>query len=89
MNISKKALADLIENQRKTGRIFTVTFVKKDGSVRTMKYWRIPDGSGRRYNPSEYNLISAFDVIKQDYRMINPETLLSATIDGKHYEVEN
>ena len=94
MNITKQELAKLIRNQKNTGHIFTVTFVKKDGSVRTMnarlgvkKHWTTPDGSGGKYSPQEHALICVFDCQKEEYRSINEKTLLSAKIGGVEYEV--
>lgn len=85
-----------IENATKlmkftNGRIFSVSFVKKDGSTREMtcrlgvkKHLK---GGELSYDPSEYDLKTVFDLQKNQYRMINLDTLLSITIDGVSYKV--
>jgi len=78
------------------GRIFTATFTKKDGSVRDMNcrlgVKKHLKGGKLNYAPSEYGLISVFEVQKDGfqpvgYKMINIKTLKSLAIDGKIYKV--
>lgn len=73
------------------GRIFSATFVKKNGEVRVMtartgvkKHLK---GTGMKYNPEERNLISVFDMNKRQYRTINIGTLLNVKIAGVLYNV--
>jgi hypothetical protein len=65
------------------GRIVTVRFIKKDGTVRQMvcrlgvtKHLK---GGQSTLNPEQY--ITAFDMQKQDYRAINRATILSVTAE--------
>lgn len=88
--VSRDELVKLIKNTK--GAFFTVTFVKKDGSVRTMnarlnvkKYLR---GGTLPYDPIKKGLIPTFDVQKREYRMINEKTLISAVIEGINYIVK-
>lgn len=78
-------MTDIIETiTASAGKIFTVTFVKKDGSIRTMtarlgvkKHLR---GGDCTLPPERY--IVAYDLINQGYRAINKETVLSLTFQG-------
>ena len=72
----------LIENTE--GKIFTVTFVKKDGSIRTMtarlgvkKHLK---GGECTLNREQY--IIAYDMQNQGYRAINRDTILSLVFQG-------
>jgi hypothetical protein len=73
------------------GRIFSATFVKKNGEIRVMtartgvkKHLK---GTGMKYNPEERNLIGVFDMTKRQYRTINIGTLLNVKIAGVLYNV--
>ena len=63
------------------GRIFGVTFIKKDGTVRNMTarlgVRKDIKGVGLSFNPDERNLIVVFDMHKRAYRMVNLSTILS------------
>ena len=72
------------------GRIFGVTFVKKDGSTRNMtcrggvrKYVK---GVGMSYNPKAYDLRVVFDLDKMQYRMVPINRVLALRIQGKTYK---
>jgi len=75
------------------GKIFSVVFIKKDGSKRKMqcrlgvkKHLR---GGERAYVPEDFGLLGVFDMEKKGYRMVNLETLMSFTVDGMKYLVKN
>jgi hypothetical protein len=75
------------------GKIFTVEFIKKDGSLRKMnarlgvkKYVK---GIGLSFDPAEKNLLPVFDMQKEGYRMINASTILRIKIGGKEIILEN
>ena len=63
------------------GKIFGVTFIKKDGTVRNMTarlgVKKHLTGVGLSFNPEERNLIVVFDMQKKAYRMVNLSTILS------------
>jgi hypothetical protein len=71
-----------VENFRtliKDGKIFSVEFIKKDGSTRNMnarfgvkKHLR---GGESAYDAASKNLIPVFDLTKREYRMINVSTI--------------
>lgn len=67
------------------GRFFSVTFRKKDGSLRKMIARR---GVKRniqgnpRYNPADYNLLVVWSVNDEAYRSINLNTVLEVKAAG-------
>lgn len=68
------------------GKIFTVEFIKKDGTLRKMnarlgvkKYVK---GVGLAFDPIEKNLLPVFDMQKNAYRMINATTIQSIKVGG-------
>lgn len=75
MEINVENFTELI----KDGKIFSVEFIKKDGSTRIMnarygvtKHLR---GGSLAYDASSKNLIPVFDFSKKEYRMINVSTI--------------
>ena len=83
------------------GKIFSSTFIKKDGSHRLLT-GRLKVTKGlkenakpRPYDPSKYNLVCVYDValaknklIKNPYRMINLNTLITLSINKQKYLIE-
>jgi hypothetical protein len=88
--ISKVVAVELINKSR--GRIFSVTFKKKDNSIRVMNcrldVKKHLKGGDLAYNPSLKGLKSVFDMQSNEYRMINLETIKRLSINGEHYIVE-
>jgi len=74
-------------------KIFTVTFVKKDGSIRVMNARRGVKkgvkGVGMSYNPTEKDLIVVFDMQKEAFRMINAKTITEVKADKKVYKFQD
>jgi len=75
------------------GRIFSSTYIKKNGECRLLT-GRLKvskglkeDAKPRPYEPSKYNLVCVYDMIKQSYRMININTLLTLTINKNNYKI--
>lgn len=73
------------------GKIFTVVFIKKDGTERTMnarlgvkKYLR---GGSLRYDAKEMGLIPVYDIQAKGYRMVNSNTIKRLKIGGKEYNI--
>ena len=69
------------------GRFVSVTFVKKDGTERTMlcrlgvtKHLK---GGESKLNADKY--LTVFDVQKEAYRAINKDTILSVKLAGTIY----
>lgn len=77
-------LAEFVQ-KAKTGRIFTVTFTKKNGETRVMNarlgVKRYLKGGELPYDPISKNLLPVYDVQKNGYRMINFDTVSKIVID--------
>lgn len=78
----------MLEQIKKTnGRIFSVTFVKKDGSVRKMTarlgVKKDLKGVGLGFNPTAKQLVVVFDMHKSAYRMINLQTIITFKHESK------
>ncbi len=75
----------LSKNYLDNGRFFSVTFRKKDGTIRKMVARR---GVKRnlqgnpRYNPADYNLLVVWSVNDEAYRSINLNTILEVKANG-------
>jgi hypothetical protein len=73
------------------GEFFTVTFIKKDGTTRVMNarlgVKRYLKGGELPYDPIAKGLLPVFDVKKNEYRMINLGTIISAKVGGVDYVV--
>ncbi len=84
--LAKELLVKLIDSE-----IFTATFIKKSGELRTMncrKHVKKHLAGGKlKYNAIERNLLPVFDMQKQAYRMINIETLQNIKARGKEYSI--
>jgi len=65
---------DFINMIARNGAIFNVVFEKKDGTIRHMRcrlnVKKYVKGIGMRFNPEDYNLLVAYDLDKEGYRMI-------------------
>lgn len=87
--ITQEQAAELMKSTE--GRIFSVTFQKKDGSERDMvcrlgvtKHLK---GGELAYEPAEYDLMTVFDLQKNGYRMINLDTVKRVKVDGEEFQV--
>lgn len=71
------------------GKFFSVTFVKKDGTPRHLTgrtaVRKGVKGVGMSFDPKLHNLMTVFDVEKEDFRMINLDTVLEATVNSTRY----
>ena len=89
MKVDSKDVLDIIKSSK--GKFFSVIFIKKDGTLRTMncrlgvkKYLK---GGKLRFSPSKKGLVVVFDREKREYRMININTTQSLKVNGKEYYV--
>ncbi len=77
----------LEEIQTANNTIFSVEFIKKDGSVRTMTarlhVKKGVKGTGMAYNPIEKGLLPVWDMQKKGFRMINLKTVTKLQIKGE------
>lgn len=92
MDVTNQQLKAII-NSIDTTRMFSVTFIKKNGDLREMncmlgvkKHLR---GGEQSYDPAEHNLLTVYDLVAKDYRNINFSQLIKAKIDGVEYEVDH
>ena len=78
---------DLIRKIVSGGKIFTVTFTKKNGEKRVMNartgVSKGVTGKGMSYNPVSKNLLAVYDMQKRDYRMINCNTIEEIKVLGE------
>lgn len=69
------------------GKIVTVTFTKKDGSLRVMTcrlgVTKHLKGGESTLDGSQY--LTVFDMAKQAYRAINKDTIVSVRANGEEY----
>jgi len=68
------------------GKIFSVKFIKKDGSLRKMicrlGVKKNLTGEGLKFDPIKKRLLPVFDMRKNDYRMINLAGIKSIKAQG-------
>ena len=71
----------------KSGKFFSCSFLKKDGTVRYLlgrsgvkKHLR-PNAKPKSYNPQELGYLSVYDLQSKDYRLVNLQTI--TTINNK------
>lgn len=72
------------------GQICTMTFVKKDGTIRVMNgrvgVSKGVKGVGHKFNPADKGLLQFYDIQSQGHRFVNINTLLSVKAKGILYE---
>lgn len=78
-------LDDLIEQSH--GKFITVKFIKKDGTLRTMRcrtgVTKYLKGGQSTLDPAKF--VTVFDVDKGEYRAINRDTIVSVACEGNVY----
>lgn len=80
-NISKTKLLNIIKESK--GKFFSVTWIKKDGSERTVV---------GKVAKEKFQNKFGYIVVKEgsnEYKLVDPRTLKSATIDKIQYSVKN
>ena len=88
--INRNKAKELIKESK--GKIFSTTFIKKDNTIRTLtsrtgKQYT-PTGKAAPYKPSEYNMISLYDMKKKAFRMLNLNTLITLSINKTKYIIK-
>lgn len=82
---------ETIERIVRGGRIFSVTFIKKNGEKRVMTarmgVKKGVSGEGMKYSPRERGLLPVYDMQKGAYRMISASTIMSVRCDGVELKV--
>ena len=69
-----------------TGKIFSVTFRKKDGSIRKMTcrlgVKKNLTGRGMAYDTESKDYLIVYSMHDRDYRIVNINTLLNIKVNG-------
>jgi hypothetical protein len=78
--VPKTTLLDIMKSSK--GKFFTVSWIKKDGSERT--------ANGKVTQAKFQNQLGyiVLKTKKDEYKLVDPRTLKSATLDGIHYVVK-
>ena len=89
--LTKREAMEKVANEW-SGKIFTVTFIKRTtGKKRVMNcrtgVRKHAKGEDLRFNPRAHGLKSVFDMQKRAYRMIPLESIQNIKMNGKEYEV--
>jgi hypothetical protein len=89
--ITKKQAKHLLEKMQDDNRMFSLQFIKKDGTKRVMlarfNVSKGLTGKGAKYNAEDYNLMTVFDMNKNAYRSVPLDRLLWLRTKGKRYYV--
>ena len=76
-----------------SGKIFTAEFIKKDKTRRVINcrtnVKKFTNGKGLSFDPIARNLLPVYDLKVKDYRFINLSTLISVTIKGQKYFIND
>ena len=82
---------ETIERLVRGGKIFSVTFTKKNGDERVMTarmgVRSYVNGKGMKYDPKSKGLLTVYDMQKGGYRMINAKTIKSVRCEGIELKV--
>lgn len=84
---------EALDMMRETnGRVFSVAFTKKDGSVRHMNcrtgVKKHLAGGELKFDPKSKGLFSVYDMQAAGYRFINLDTIHGLQIDGEFFTVK-
>lgn len=99
MKVIPRQQAKEMISSLKNGTIYSVTFIKKDGSVRLMNSIKGTQkgvkGVGLKYNTEEKNLIPVYDiqlarkgeVENKCWRMVNINTLTEVCVNHENFQI--
>lgn len=69
-----------------TGKIFNITFIRKDGVKRSFNarfgVAKNLNGKGLAYNPEKHNLLKVFSMDDDGYRMVDLSSILRIKANG-------
>ena len=87
-----KMKAQTVKRLLRGGKIASVTFVKKNGETRIMNcrmgVSKGVTGKGMKYSPEKKNMLTVFDMHKNQYRIINASTITQVKCDGVTLNVD-
>ena len=85
LNKPEKRLKKLLD-ATKSGKVFSATFEKKDGTLRTINCRRGVKkgvtGKGMSFDPISRGLLVVYDMHRKGFRMINLDKLIEAKVNG-------
>ena len=87
-----KKVLKMLQDNNKTGNIYSVSFQKRtDGSIRKMicrgKVFKALRGGTMKFNPLERDLVQVYDMRKKGYRLVPCENVISIKAKGKYEEL--
>lgn len=89
--IKRKHILSLLKAKKENGQMFSVSFIKNDGSVREMTarlgVTKHLAGGELKFHAESMGYLPVFDMQKKGYRMININTLMTVKMDGTTYKV--
>jgi len=82
-------IADVLNALEKSGKIFTVEFIKANGDYRTMNAKFLPDHTRARYvnNGEHHHCLTVHDLTKKDFRQIPLNRVIRINANGYKYQV--
>lgn len=87
--LTREQLKYILKNSK--GKIITVVFKKKDGSIRVMNtrtgVVKNIKGVGLPYDPEKYGYFILWDMKKGNYRTVNANTVTALKSGGKTYTI--
>ena len=86
-----KKVLKVLQDNNKTGNIYSVSFQKRtDGSIRKMicrgKVVKGLRGGTLKFNPLERDLVQVYDMRKKGYILVPCENVISIKAKGKYEE---
>lgn len=91
VSLQTKLILDGFIEKAKSGKIFSVQFVKKNGEVRDMtarlgvkKHLK---GGDKKYEPKTRGMLCVYDLQKEGYRTINFNTIKRIKMDGQTFVI--
>lgn len=86
--INKTEIEEVIP---KDGKIFTVTFVKGDGTLRTLTgrkgVKKYVTGIGLRFDPEENRMFTVFEMRLKQYRLVKIDNIQKIKANKIEYEI--
>ena len=83
----KKTRVETFLDATEGGKIFSATFEKKDGTIRTINCRRDVKkgvkGVGMSFDPMSKGLLVVYDMHRKGFRTINLDKLIEAKVNGK------
>lgn len=89
ITLTKAKVADVLNALERSGKFFTVHFIKQDGSFRTMNAKFLPDDTRKRYigNGEHHTCLTVMDLVKKEYRQIPLDRVELIKANGNVYQV--